>query len=224
MTDAGLKPRRIKRIAVLGGGLMGSGIATASVLAGVEVLLKEINDKFLQARPRRPGQALSLGVMMETHSQATQRDGLYACCMLAAPHMLSPRAKPRRAGHRRALREESRRRAALWAPAGPPARRAPVPCVSAGPAAQAGLKRVEANVMSRVKKGKMKEAAAKAALGLLTGTLTYDDFGSVDMVRACSRGAPQPRCRMRRARPHAWSTAAAGLHVRAAPRRRAVAA
>lgn len=53
MTDAGLKPRRIKRVAVLGGGLMGSGIATASVLAGVEVLLKEINDKFLQAR-RRP--------------------------------------------------------------------------------------------------------------------------------------------------------------------------
>ncbi len=48
---------------------------------------------------------------------------------------------------------------------------------------QAGMKRVEANIMSRVKKGKMKEAAAKAALGKLTGTLTYDDFGSVDMVR-----------------------------------------
>lgn len=45
------------------------------------------------------------------------------------------------------------------------------------------MKRVEANIMSRVKKGKMKEAAAKAALGKLTGTLTYDDFGSVDMVR-----------------------------------------
>ena len=50
MTDAGLKPRRIKRIAVLGGGLMGSGIATASILAGVGVLLKEINPKFLEAR------------------------------------------------------------------------------------------------------------------------------------------------------------------------------
>ena len=45
------------------------------------------------------------------------------------------------------------------------------------------MKRVEANIMSRVKKGKMKEVAAKAALGKLTGTLTYDDFGSVDMVR-----------------------------------------
>lgn len=52
---------------------------------------------------------------------------------------------------------------------------------------QAGMKRVEANIMSRVKKGAMKEAAAKKALGLLTGTLTYDDFGSVDMVR-CALG------------------------------------
>lgn len=49
VTDAGLKPRQIKRIAVLGGGLMGSGIATASILVGVEVLLKEINEKFLEA-------------------------------------------------------------------------------------------------------------------------------------------------------------------------------
>lgn len=50
VTDAGLKPRRIKRIAVLGGGLMGSGIATASILAGVGVLLKEVNAKFLEVR------------------------------------------------------------------------------------------------------------------------------------------------------------------------------
>lgn len=48
VTDAGLKPRPIKRVAVLGGGLMGSGIATASILAGIEVLLKEINEKFLE--------------------------------------------------------------------------------------------------------------------------------------------------------------------------------
>jgi enoyl-CoA hydratase/3-hydroxyacyl-CoA dehydrogenase len=48
ITDGGLKPRRIKKIAVLGGGLMGSGIATASALAGIEVLLKEVNQKFLE--------------------------------------------------------------------------------------------------------------------------------------------------------------------------------
>lgn len=47
MTDAGLKPRPMKRVAVLGGGLMGSGIATALALAGVEVLLKEVNQQFL---------------------------------------------------------------------------------------------------------------------------------------------------------------------------------
>lgn len=35
-------------MAVVGGGLMGSGIATALILSGIPVLLKEINDKFLQ--------------------------------------------------------------------------------------------------------------------------------------------------------------------------------
>lgn len=48
ITDAGLKPRKMKKIAVLGGGLMGSGIATASALAGMDVIIKEVNDKFLQ--------------------------------------------------------------------------------------------------------------------------------------------------------------------------------
>ncbi|CAL5226791.1 g9652 [Coccomyxa viridis] len=49
ITDAGLKPRKMKKIAVLGGGLMGSGIATASALAGMDVIIKEVNDKFLQS-------------------------------------------------------------------------------------------------------------------------------------------------------------------------------
>jgi enoyl-CoA hydratase/3-hydroxyacyl-CoA dehydrogenase len=47
VTDAGLKPRPMRRVAVLGGGLMGSGIATALALAGVEVVLKEVNQQFL---------------------------------------------------------------------------------------------------------------------------------------------------------------------------------
>lgn len=50
ITDAGLKPRKLKKLAVLGGGLMGSGIATASALAGMDVIIKEVNDKFLQVR------------------------------------------------------------------------------------------------------------------------------------------------------------------------------
>ncbi|XP_060174043.1 glyoxysomal fatty acid beta-oxidation multifunctional protein MFP-a-like [Lycium barbarum] len=49
VTDLGLKPRRIKKVAILGGGLMGSGIATALLLSNYPVILKEVNDKFLQA-------------------------------------------------------------------------------------------------------------------------------------------------------------------------------
>jgi enoyl-CoA hydratase/3-hydroxyacyl-CoA dehydrogenase len=53
VTDCGLKAREVRVVAVLGGGLMGSGIATACLLAGQEVLLKEINQKFLEVRARR---------------------------------------------------------------------------------------------------------------------------------------------------------------------------
>lgn len=42
-------PRRVKKVAILGGGLMGSGIATALILSNYPVILKEVNDKFLQA-------------------------------------------------------------------------------------------------------------------------------------------------------------------------------
>jgi NADPH-dependent 2,4-dienoyl-CoA reductase/sulfur reductase-like enzyme len=48
IAELGLKPRKIKKVAVVGGGLMGSGIVTALILSGYSVLLKEINDKFLQ--------------------------------------------------------------------------------------------------------------------------------------------------------------------------------
>lgn len=47
---------------------------------------------------------------------------------------------------------------------------------------QDGVGRVRANLMSRVKKGRMAPEAAEKALSLLTGTLTYDDFKSVDLV------------------------------------------
>lgn len=47
MTDVGLTPRRIKKVAVIGGGLMGSGIATAFILSNIYVVLKEINSDYL---------------------------------------------------------------------------------------------------------------------------------------------------------------------------------
>jgi len=49
VTDLGLVPRNVKKVAVLGGGLMGSGIATALILSSYPVILKEVNEKFLDA-------------------------------------------------------------------------------------------------------------------------------------------------------------------------------
>ncbi|KAK3417963.1 hypothetical protein EUGRSUZ_H03943 [Eucalyptus grandis] len=48
ITDRGLMPRQVRKVAVVGGGLMGSGIATALVLSNCSVILKA-NDKSLQA-------------------------------------------------------------------------------------------------------------------------------------------------------------------------------
>lgn len=48
VTDIGLKPRPIKKVAIIGGGLMGSGIATALILSNTYVILKEINSDYLQ--------------------------------------------------------------------------------------------------------------------------------------------------------------------------------
>ncbi|KAL8498016.1 hypothetical protein ACS0TY_021384 [Phlomoides rotata] len=47
VSDIGLKPRQIKKVAVIGGGLMGSGIASALILSDVYVILKEINSEYL---------------------------------------------------------------------------------------------------------------------------------------------------------------------------------
>lgn len=58
VTDVGLKPRQIKKVAVIGGGLMGSGIATALILSNIPVVLKEVDAKFLQR-----GQKLIAGVI-----------------------------------------------------------------------------------------------------------------------------------------------------------------
>lgn len=51
ITDGKLKARPMNTVAVLGGGLMGSGIATACLTVGIKVILKEVNDKFLQVPP-----------------------------------------------------------------------------------------------------------------------------------------------------------------------------
>lgn len=47
VTDIGLKPRSVRKVAVIGGGLMGSGIATAHILSNIYVVLKEVNSEYL---------------------------------------------------------------------------------------------------------------------------------------------------------------------------------
>ncbi|XVF88559.1 hypothetical protein PTKIN_Ptkin19aG0060500 [Pterospermum kingtungense] len=47
VTDVGLKPRNVKNVAIIGGGIMGSGIATALILSNISVFLKEINSEYL---------------------------------------------------------------------------------------------------------------------------------------------------------------------------------
>lgn len=46
ITNLGLVPRRVNKVGVIGGGLMGSGIATALILSNYPVFLKEVDEKF----------------------------------------------------------------------------------------------------------------------------------------------------------------------------------
>jgi len=52
-TKLSVPKRKLQTVAVIGGGLMGSGIATASLQVGMNVVLKEINQKFLDAGMQR---------------------------------------------------------------------------------------------------------------------------------------------------------------------------
>ncbi|KAH1091268.1 hypothetical protein J1N35_018525 [Gossypium stocksii] len=94
ITDRGLVPRKVKKVAILGGGLMGSGIATALLLSNYTVILKEVNEKFLEA----------------------------------------------------------------------------------------GVGRVKANLVSRVKKGQMTQEKFEKTMSLLRGVLDFESFRDVDMV------------------------------------------
>lgn len=49
VTNLGLKARPLRKVGIIGGGLMGSGIATACILNSIPVLIKEVNATFLQA-------------------------------------------------------------------------------------------------------------------------------------------------------------------------------
>ena len=48
---------------------------------------------------------------------------------------------------------------------------------------QSGLGRIKANLGSAVRKGKLSQGAADAVMARVKGTLDYNSFGDVDMVR-----------------------------------------
>ncbi|KAJ4967314.1 hypothetical protein NE237_019163 [Protea cynaroides] len=48
VADGALAPKRVNKVAILGGGLMGFGMATALILSNCHVILKEVNEKFLK--------------------------------------------------------------------------------------------------------------------------------------------------------------------------------
>ncbi|KAJ4974421.1 hypothetical protein NE237_007595 [Protea cynaroides] len=48
VADGALAPKRVNKVAILGGGLMGFGMATALILCNCPVILKEVNEKFLE--------------------------------------------------------------------------------------------------------------------------------------------------------------------------------
>ncbi|MEM7546401.1 MAG: FAD-dependent oxidoreductase [Pseudomonadota bacterium] len=70
----GATPREISRVAVVGGGLMGSGIATSLLTAGIAVTLIEMSDEAAEAGRGRIeanlGSALSRGLINEAKMQA----------------------------------------------------------------------------------------------------------------------------------------------------------
>jgi enoyl-CoA hydratase/3-hydroxyacyl-CoA dehydrogenase len=79
VTDVGLTPRKTATVGVVGGGLMGSGIATACVMNGVAVVLKEINQKFLDAGMGRVRANLASAVKKGRLTQA-RADAMFALC------------------------------------------------------------------------------------------------------------------------------------------------
>jgi len=78
-TKLAVPKRKLQTIAVIGGGLMGSGIATASLQAGMNVLLKEINQKFLDAGIQRIQKNLESRVKKGKLSEQQLREMMSRC-------------------------------------------------------------------------------------------------------------------------------------------------
>lgn len=87
VTDIGLKPRNVKKAAIIGGGLMGSGIATALILSNIHVVLKEVNSEYLMKGIKTIegdyfSQVSEVGIIGDRRSIAN-RSMLISCCEVA---------------------------------------------------------------------------------------------------------------------------------------------
>lgn len=64
VTDRGLVPRSIKKVAILGGGSMGSGIATTLIVSNYPVILIEVDENCLQAGIDRINGEVNLSIIL----------------------------------------------------------------------------------------------------------------------------------------------------------------
>ncbi|KAK1397530.1 hypothetical protein POM88_007393 [Heracleum sosnowskyi] len=64
VTDLGLIPRSIKKVAILGGGSMGSGIATTLIVSNYPVILIEVDENSLQAGIGRVKGEVNLSIIL----------------------------------------------------------------------------------------------------------------------------------------------------------------
>ena len=68
----------IKKVGIIGCGLMGAGIAQVAAQAGYETVVRELNDEFLEKGLERISAFLDKGVAKKKMSQA-KRDATWAC-------------------------------------------------------------------------------------------------------------------------------------------------
>jgi enoyl-CoA hydratase/3-hydroxyacyl-CoA dehydrogenase len=74
--SSAIKPKPIKKLGVIGGGTMGSGIAIAAISNGISVILKEVNDQALDAAVKRVREVLDGRLERKRITQQQYKDQL----------------------------------------------------------------------------------------------------------------------------------------------------
>ncbi|MFI0774413.1 3-hydroxyacyl-CoA dehydrogenase NAD-binding domain-containing protein [Streptomyces sp. NPDC021212] len=82
----GIEPRKVRKVAVLGAGMMGAGIAYACAKAGIEVVLKDVSDE-AAAKGKAYAEGLLAKAVAKGRTSEARRDALLA--------LITPTADPR---------------------------------------------------------------------------------------------------------------------------------